>query len=273
MEVRQAALDRFGAAAIHMDMPLATLEETLVPLYLHHRYQVEAAAPALGGKYYSYALRGDGQEPLRRVPAAEQEAALDALLETLAPEALTLPRSVIELIPPRPYGYPAHRELFDRYTGVTFDPIAPAAVAARMTLSMVLNPERAARLVEQAALAPELPGLADVLDRLEAATFGATPADGYEAAVKRLVEDAVVVELMALAADAPMPQVRALAEHRLAQLQDRVTERDGDEMERAHAARLAGEIRRFLERPGETWSEPGPLPSPPGSPIGGRSQN
>ncbi|NIP78002.1 MAG: DUF5117 domain-containing protein, partial [Gemmatimonadetes bacterium] len=209
MRVRQAALDRFGREAIRTDMPLATLEEALVPLYLHHRYQVEAAAKVVGGKYYSYAMRGDGQVPLLRVPAEEQMRALDALLETLSPAALAVPRPLIELIPPRPYGYPAHRELFDRYTGITFDPIAPAAAAAELTVGMILHPERAARLVEQAALAPGLPGLLEVMDRMESATFDASTADAYEAELKRVVEDVVVRELLRLAAAAPMPQVRS----------------------------------------------------------------
>jgi hypothetical protein len=273
MDIRAVALQRFGEAAIRTERPLATLEEALVPLYFHHRYQIEAAAPALGGKYYTYALRGDGQVPLRRVPADQQNAALEALLETLAPEALALPRSIIDLIPPRPYGYPPHRELFGRYTGLTFDPIAPAGVAARMTLSMLLNPQRAARLVEQAALAPGLPGLMDVLDRLEAATFGPAPEDGYRAEIKRLVEDAVVESLMELAAGAEMPQVRAIATHRLQRLRDRLAARDGDDTARAHAGYLAAGIQRFLDRPAAPMPGPRPIPAPPGSPIGGGGTN
>ncbi len=269
MRVRGVALDRFGENAIRQGMPLATMEEALVPLYFHHRYQIEATAPALGGLYYTYALRGDGQVPLRRVPAAEQNAALDALLATLDPAALTLPRSVINQIPPRPAGYPAHRELFGRYTGITFDPIAPASVAARMTVSQILNPERAARLVEQGALAPELPDLMTVLDRLEAATFGAAPDDPYQAAVKRVVETVVADQLMELAANAPMPQVRAIATDRLHRLHDRLVARRGNGTARAHAAYLAAEIQRFLDRPAEAQAPPQPVQAPPGDPIGG----
>jgi hypothetical protein len=69
MDVRRVALDRFGERAIRSGMPLATMEEALVPLYLHHRYQVEAAVKVIGGLEYTYALRGDGQEPLRPVAA------------------------------------------------------------------------------------------------------------------------------------------------------------------------------------------------------------
>ncbi len=232
---------------------------------------MEAAAKVVGGQYYTYAMRGDGQVPLRRVPADRQTAALDALLETLEPGALTLPEGLISLIPPRPYGYPAHRELFDRYTGVTFDPLSPAGVAAEMTVGMLLHPERAARLVEQAALDPGMPGLADVLDRLETATFGAEAGSGYEAEVKRLVEDVVVRELMGLAGSAPMPQVRAMAELRLRDLRERMRARGdgGAEASRAHALRLTGEIDRFLARPLAPWERPRPVSPPPGSPIGG----
>ncbi len=271
MEVRAAALARFGENAIRTGLPLATLEEALVPLYLHHRYQVEAAAKVLGGKYYSYAMRGDGQVPLRRVPAADQRAALSALLSTLAPSALTVPGGVIDLIPPRPYGYPAHRELFDRYTGITFDPVSPAAVAAELTVGMILHPQRAARLVEQEAFEPGLPGLGEVLERLEAAAFEAETETGYEAEVNRVVQDVVVRELMALAAGAAMPQVRSIAELRLRGLRDRLQRAGerGSMPARAHAVRLAADIQRFLDRPAAPWERPETPAAPPGSPIGG----
>ncbi|HUG41737.1 MAG TPA: zinc-dependent metalloprotease [Longimicrobiales bacterium] len=272
MRVREAALDRFGERAIRADMPLATLEEALVPLFLHHRYQLEAAVKAVGGKYYTYALRGDGRVPLHRVPAEEQRQALDALVETLAPSALALPRALIELIPPRPYGYPVHRELFDRYTGITFDPISPAGMAAEMTVSLLLQPERAARLVEQGALAPGMPDLTEVFDRLDRATFGAPTADPYQAEVARLVQDVFVRELLDLAGSAAMPQVRSLAELELRALRDRLAApgRAASESVRAHAVRLAADITRYLDRPAEPWAPPAPLPAPPGSPIGGQ---
>ena len=91
LEVRRVALDQFGERAIRRDVPMATIEEALVPLYLHHRYQVDAAASALGGMHYIYAMRGDGREPVRAVPASEQRAALDALMSTINPSVLQFP--------------------------------------------------------------------------------------------------------------------------------------------------------------------------------------
>ena len=159
MQVRRAALDRFGEEAIKKGEPLALMEEVLVPLYLHHRYQVEAAVKVVGGQYYTYALRGDGQEPLHAVPAVEQRKALSAVLATLNPKELAISRRLLARIPPRPSGFPEHRELFDRVTDPVFDAISPAAAAADMVAQLVFNPERAARLVQQHALDPSLPGL------------------------------------------------------------------------------------------------------------------
>ncbi|UCD24341.1 MAG: zinc-dependent metalloprotease [Gemmatimonadota bacterium] len=269
MEVRAVALSRFGETAIKQDMPLATMEEVLVPLYMHHRYQVTAAASVLGGIYYIYAMRGDGRVPVRPVPAAEQQTALDALLATLDPAALVLPRSVLQNLPPRPSGYGRSRELFPRYTGSMFDAITPAVVSADHTVASILQSQRAARMVEQHALDPSLPGLDAVIGRLIAAAFDARAADSYQAEVNRSVQRVVVDRLMALAANAAMPQVRAIASAHLEQLRGSVTgSAGGTDSDAAHKAQLARDITRFLERPAGEFSQPSTMAAPPGAPIG-----
>src|SRR5688500_7611856 len=221
MKVRAAALSRFGEQAIKKGEPLATIEEVLVPLYLHHRYQVEAAAAVVGGLHYTYALRGGNTEPVRFASAAEQARALDAILATLKPSALALPRPLLKMIPPRPSGFGQTRELFPRYTGQMFDVLTPAIAAADMTVSLLLNEARAARLVEQNALDPALPGLHGVVSKLLTATFGALaavgvpPADAYEAEIQRAVQRVVIERLMTLADSADMSQVRAIVSAQL----------------------------------------------------------
>jgi len=106
MQVRARAMSRFGERNIREGAPWATLEDVLVPTYLVHRYQTEAAAKVLGGLFYTYSLRGDGQKATAVVPAADQRHALDALLSTIRDEALALPSALLDLIPPRPVGYP-----------------------------------------------------------------------------------------------------------------------------------------------------------------------
>jgi hypothetical protein len=244
------------------------MEEVFLPLYLHHRYQVEAAASALGGQHYIYAMRGDGRVPFTRVPAAEQQAALKALLATIQPPALALPDVMLNRVPPRPDGYGRTRELFPRYTGPTFDVISPAVVAAYHTVSNILDARRAARIVEQHALDPGLPGLEDVIDQLFGASFGAPAATPYEAEISRAVERVVVDELSALAASADMPQVRAIATLKLSRRFNEMAKLSpADESEAAHVALLARDIKRFLDNP-EGYRRPAPPVVPPGAPIG-----
>ena len=268
LSVRDAALARFGERAIRADRPLATIEEALVPLYLHHRYQTEAAVKTLAGVVYSYNLRGDGQPLPRVVDANEQRRALDAVLRTVSPEVLALPRNVLAMIPPRPYRLGDSQELFDRYTGLVFDAVSPAAAAANLTFGLLLNPERAARLVEQEALDPALPGLDEVLDRIRDRVVNQRSDDRYHAEIQRAVERVYIENLMTLAMDAPMPQVRALATYELNMIATAAAQRTGSTENRAHATLLASDIERFLERDWAVRPNTTAPAAPPGQPIG-----
>jgi len=270
MDVRRVALSRFGEEAIKTGMPLATLEEALVPLYLHHRYQAEAASKVVGGLYYTYAMRGDGQEPRRFVPAGEQWAAVDALIRTLDPNELTIPRPILDALPPRPFRYPAHQELFQRHTGLVFDAVAPAAAAADMTLSFLLHPERAARMVQQHALDPNLPGFSQVLERLLDQAFAGSYNSLYVMEVQRSVDWVLADRLMRLAGRAEMVQVRAEASLALEEMRTRAQEgaQAPEKATQAHNRLLVRDITRFLDRPHEALAAPEAPGAPPGSPIG-----
>jgi len=269
MKVRRAALDRFDETVIRKDAPMATMEEALVPLYMYHRYAVEAAASALGGQDYIYAFRGDGRTPTRWVPAAQQRAALDALAATLQPSELALPKNALDKIPPRPAGWGMHRELFARYTGDVFDPVSPASIAADVTIGFLLQPDRAARMVAQHALDPALPGLQDAIETLRKATFKAAAATPYEQEIRRATSRALVERLIWLAGGAPMPQVRAEASNVLSRIQSgdagwgTATGTDGIAQQL-----LSADIKRFLERPIDPIKTPATYDAPPGAPIG-----
>jgi len=135
MKVRAKALNQFGVNDIRPGMPMAMLEDVLVPLYFYHRYQVEAVTKMVGGMYYSYAVRGDNQVVTRSLSKQEQSKALNAIMDCIDPNFLILPDRIAQLIPPRPAGYDFGRELFRKRTGLAFDVLAPAetggAAAAR----------------------------------------------------------------------------------------------------------------------------------------------
>jgi hypothetical protein len=269
MDIRRVVLKRWGEAAIRRNMPMAEMEEVLVPAYMYHGFQLEATASALGGMHYVYALRGDGRDPAPPVPAAEQRAALSALLATLKLPELVLPDEVAKKLPPRPSGYPRSRELFPRYTGLMFDKITPAVTASDMTVSAMLVPDRAARLVEQQMLDPTLPGLGEVVDSILSVTFNARPANPYEAEIARAVQRVAVDELMRLAANAGMPQVRAVATERLARTMNQLASANpANDADRAHVLLLTQDIKRFLDRPYAAYAPPRMVEPVRGDPIG-----
>jgi Met-zincin len=245
------------------------MEEALVPLYMYHRYAVEAAASAVGGQDYIYAFRGDGRTPTKWVPAAQQRAALEALTATLKPSELALPKNALDKIPPRPSGWAGHRELFARYTGDAFDPISPASIAADVTIGFTLQPDRAARMVAQHALDPSLPGLAGVIETLRKATFEAPAASPYEEEIRRAEARALVERLMWLAGGAPMPEVRAEASAALARIQNDGGSWFSNAGNASARELIAADIKRFLERPMEPLRTPSTFDAPPGAPIGG----
>jgi Met-zincin/Domain of unknown function (DUF5117) len=271
LALRKVALDHFSESAIPIGAPMATLEDVLVPVYLMHRYQVEAAATVLGGENYTYALRGDGQITAEVVAPAEQRRALRELLRTIEPGALALPERIIRLIPPRPMEYPRNRELFKIHTGLTFDSLAPAEAAANLTVGFILNPERDARLVEFHARNAKDPGLEEVIDRLLAATWKARRSPGYEAEVGRTVDGVVLCDLAALAGnDKAETQVRAVASEELDGLKSwasKAAAASADPAQRAHLLFAARQIAQWEQNPSLVkWTAP--LELPDGPPIG-----
>jgi len=269
MKVRRAALNRLGEHTIRNGGPMATIEEPLVPIFMYHRYAVESTASMLGGQDYIYAMRGDGRTPFKWESAGNQRKALEALAATLKPSELTVPKQVLDAIPPRPPGYGRHRELFPRTTGDAFDPLSPATVAADVTIGFALEPVRAARMVAQHAVEPALPGLEEVIDRLTKATFEAPAANAYEAEVRRSEERVLADRLMYLAASAGNQQVRAIASLKLTRLTTAMlAPANATEAEKAAHTLLAADIKRFLDRPGETMRVIVAPDAPPGAPIG-----
>ena len=266
MKIRERALARFGVNNIRPGAAMSTLGDTLVPLYLLHRYQTEAAAKVLGGVHYSFALRSDGQTVAKIVPAAEQARALEALLRTLDAKALTLSEQLLGLLPPRAMGYAATREQFRGNAGLTFDSLAPAEAAANHTVGMILHPQRAHRLVEQHGRDSKIAGLEQVVDRLLNVTWKASRLNGLQGEVQQTVEQVVVYHLMALAAgEGNSGAVRAIASLKLQQLSDYAKRLGGPRLAQARFAVL--QIERFLKDP-QVPTVAKPVEAPPGQPIG-----
>ncbi|HEX8837886.1 MAG TPA: zinc-dependent metalloprotease [Candidatus Acidoferrum sp.] len=271
MLVRAAALKRFGENNIREGTPMATLEDVFVPLYMLHRYQVEAASKLVGGMDYTFALRGDGETPTQIVAPAEQRRALAAVLATLKPEVLALPESLLNLIPPRPPGYERGREHFKIRTSPAFDALGPAEAAAEHTLQFLFNPERAARLVEFHARNKENPGLQEVIEAMVNSTWKASHGEGYREQVANVVDNTVLYHLMGLAANSSASdEARAIASLELHELKGWLNAPLGSRRETldpAHRAFASQQIEQFEKDPKRIDLTP-PSEPPDGPPIG-----
>jgi hypothetical protein len=268
LAVRTAALERFGEDAIREGTPLAQLEDTLVLVYLFHRYQTEAAVKEIGGLDYRYNVRGDGQMTPQVVAPDAQRAALAAVVKTLSPETLTLPERLLRLLPPRTPGLPRTRESLAAHTGLTFDPVASAESAADLTLGLLFNAERANRLVEYHARDGAEPSLDDVIRATLEATAVPAGAPGLTAEVKRAVDGRIVEALLGLAGN-PVASEETRGTVRLtlqALREDHARGSEGKEDQAFRALEVA-RIDEFFRDPAK-FVPAKPIAAPPGMPIG-----
>ena len=265
IRVREIGLARFGTDVIPAGEPHSTLELVLLPLYMHHRFQLRAAVQSLGGADYRYATKGDGQVPFRIVDAEEQRDALETVLSTLDVDFLALPEPLVRTIPPPAYRY-GDGEVFPGYTELLFDPFAVAEAAAAFTVGEVLNPQRMARLVVYGSMG-DYPDLGEVLDRLIEVTWGVEDRDSeYRQRVLEIAQRVVAEELMRQGSSAANPgTVRAVLADRLEGI---ASELEATGRPSPHERLVAADIRRWQSRiqntvPGDA------LPLPAGDPIGG----
>ncbi len=277
MEVRRIGLKDFGLKSIAVGQPMSALEARLLPLYLHHRFQLVAASKSLGGLYFTYAMKtANGPSPAKFrevVPAVRQREALKAILETIKVDELSVPQRILDLIPPVATGYEGGTaELFSRRTDPAFDPLAAATIATDLTLSALLDPNRAARLIQFHAENPDNPDLKEVMDAIVATVWEPATRQGtYQYAIRRSVQSATVQKLIGLAGDEnASPLVRAEANGALRKLN---TKLKGLAAADADFRATQEDIERFLNRPDVVRPPSRPLPTPPGDPIGnaGRS--
>ena len=271
LNVRAYALGRFSERNIRPGQPMATLEEVLVPLYLLHRFQLIAVGKLVGGHEFTYAMRGDGQDIVSPVSADRQRAAIAALLNTLSPEVLRVPDKVLDLIPPRPPGNPKSRETFPTSTGKIFEQIGAAQSAASLTLEVLLEPSRAARMIASGARNALSPGFDELTDGLLRATWFASQRSGIEGELQRTVNNLALEKLMLLAINKEADtQVRAIALDAVNRIDNWLAilvKNPIDNRWRAHYGFGRYQIEQMRNDPASIEATE-PVVTPPGEPIG-----
>ena len=147
-QVRELALANLGLDTLSPNSSLSSLENALVPIYLLHRYQLEAVAKQVGGLVYEYERKGDYTQAQGQqfVAPAVQQRAMQQLITATTADYLTIPESVLALIPPTAYGDDITREHFQGKMGLMLDPVSAAASASNFAFELLLHPERLNRL-------------------------------------------------------------------------------------------------------------------------------
>ncbi|WP_232848581.1 zinc-dependent metalloprotease [Bowmanella yangjiangensis] len=257
-EVRRFALHNFGLNNIAHGQPLSSLQEALVPIYLLHRYQVEAVSKLVGGAFYEYELKGEHAQPkgFKWVSTEQQQQAVQALLATLTPQFLALPDSLLALIPPKAYGDSDGRESFKGRTGLAFDPLSAAEASANHTLSMLLNPLRINRLAGQGQLDTTLSTLSE-------AVMKSRNQKGHALLIQQRVRHVAFYQLMNSLTHAELsPEARAGLYQHMHALNEWLDKHDKDPN-----LKLLHQQWQQFEDSGEWKPVFKPLALPPGSPI------
>ena len=270
LEVRALALERFDADRIATGRPLARLREVLVPIYLYHRYQIDAAAKSLGGIRFSYAQKGGPGERPTPVRPEDQRRALAMLLETLDPERLDLRDDVMEMMPPSYTGYwfDAGSETLPGRTEPAFDLFTAAETAADLSFRALLDATRAERLVAQHALDPAMPSFSEVVAAVHERLFDdlTDPDSGRMTTISQRLMARFAATLMELDSGVGSPQVQGIARAGLRNLARETSRIRGM---RAFGDWMTVRIESHLERPAPPFRPSAPGPDiPPGSPIG-----
>ncbi|KEO72350.1 zinc-dependent metalloprotease [Anditalea andensis] len=282
LKIRNSRLKTFGMNAIPEGTPLATLEEVLVPLYLMHRYQLEATSKLIGGVDYRYKIKGDNQAEQQTVSAEQQKQALDAILTSIQPIHLELPSDISALIHPRPLGYNA-QETFSSRNGLNFDPLAPAENLVNMTLDLLFEPSRVNRLHQQALLDKALPSYNWMLEELISKISKTDNKAGWHQEIQMMSERILIEKMISLSKNPDVSStVRALTRSKLQNIYTPLSDKANinrsivhrkdktpDSVRASHDNYLANRIHTFLSLP-ETLEPIKTLEIPDGAPIGSR---
>jgi len=274
LAVRALALSRFSEKNIRIGEAMATLEEALVPIYLLHRFQIRAVGKLIGGQYFWYAMRGDGQQVVQVVNGPKQREAMSALLALLDPSGLEVPAHIVDLIPGRPADFTKSREMFPNTTGNNFDVIGPAESAVALTLAALLAPDRASRMVSQHARDESLPGFVEMIQAVLDTTWFAAHDVGTAGLIQRRTDALVLHQFMGLSIEQnTSPEVRALAGEAIRTIETWTAANNTKESDvgwRALYRTTLEEIERFREDPDAVVKMIN-VEVPPGSPIGAAS--
>jgi hypothetical protein len=266
LKIREKALSQFGENNIRPGMPMAMLEDVLVPVYFYHRYQVEAATKVVGGMSYTYTLRGDGRTATETVSKADQQKALNAVMDCIDPKVLLIPDKIAKLIPPRPAGYDFSRELFRKRTGLAFDVLSPAETATDLPFSFLFNADRLNRMAQYEVQNGGL-GVNEMINTVLYKTWKAARRTGMEGLIQLQTEQVLLTYLLSASVnDNNSFIVKSILQKQLTDLKTFIETKDKMAVDTTYKGHLLLALERMKEP--EKAKPTIHKEIPPGAPIG-----
>ncbi len=268
LKIRKMAIEKFSTDNIRTNQPYSVLEDVFVPLYFFHRFQTEATVKLIGGLEYSYAVKGGNQTIVKRVSGTTERIALQAVLKTIAVDEIAIPKEKLELFPPRAMGFERTRESFKSDLGVEFDAFGAVETASEMTLNLLLNPQRASRLIVHKSLHKRQLGLGELIDELITKTIIKTHEDTYYQELQNVINTKVLEELFYLAAyKNQYKQVNAIVLFKLDEIKSILQNKNLKGIQKIYNLAMIKMIEDFVENP-TSFKKTNAPQIPDGSPIG-----
>jgi hypothetical protein len=268
LKIRRIAIDNFSADNIKTGQPYSLLEDVFVPLYFLHRFQTEATVKLIGGLDYSYAVKGGGQTIVKRVSGITERIALQAVLKTIMVDEIAIPKGKLDLFPPRAMGFGRTRESFKSDLGVEFDAFGAVETASEMTLNLLLNPERASRLIAHKSLNKNQLGLVELIDELVIITINKTHDNSYFQELQNVINTKVLEQLFYLgAAKNQYQQVNAIVLFKLDEIKLSLQNKKAVGIQYIYNKAMVKMIDSFIKKPTSFNRTKAPQ-IPDGSPIG-----
>ncbi|SDR85891.1 protein of unknown function [Polaribacter sp. KT25b] len=268
LKIRKIAIDNFSTDNIKSNEPYSVLEDVFVPLYFLHRFQTEAAVKIIGGLEYSYAVKGGNQTVVKRVSGAIERKALEAVLKTINVDEIAIPKEKLALFPPRAFGYGRTRESFKSELGVEFDAFSAVETASEMTLGLLLNSQRASRLIAHKSLDKTQLGLEELIDELILKSIRKSYKDSYYQELQNVINNQVLQQLFDLASNQNQyKQVNAIVFFKLDEIKSIIQNKKSKGTQKIYNITMLKKIEDFIKNP-TSFKKTEALKIPDGSPIG-----
>ncbi|QXP62449.1 zinc-dependent metalloprotease [Polaribacter sp. HaHaR_3_91] len=268
LEIRKMAIANFSTDNIKTNQPYSVLEDVFVPLYFFHRFQTEATVKLIGGLEYSYAVKGGKETVVKRVSGSLEKIALEAVLKTIAVDEIAIPKEKLALFPPRAMGFGRTRESFKSNLGVEFDAFGAVETASEMTLNLLLNPQRASRLIAHKSLDENQLGLDELIDKLISKSIKKTHKDSYYQELQNVINTTVLEQLFYLASyKNQYKQVNAIVLFKLDEIKSILENKKSKGVQKIYDIAMIKMIDDFKKKP-TSFKKTKALQIPDGSPIG-----